>query len=112
MAIHVFSICALRQNTLTQTQTLFFELSYYPYSFAIECHFGFLPFKRQSHKMVKYTQTIRLSVFDHFVNLALKGLRGLHDKHNIVINHVLLIYKYDLYKSWNSESLSFIGLKN
>ena len=39
------------------------------------------PFKRQSHKMVKHTQTIRrqfadelLSVFDHFMNLALKGL--------------------------------------
>ena len=39
------------------------------------------PFKRQPHKMVKHTQTIRrllltncLSVFDHFVGLALKGL--------------------------------------
>ena len=39
-------------------------------------------FKSQSHKMVKHTQTIRrqkptncLSVFDHFVGLALKGLR-------------------------------------
>ena len=38
-------------------------------------------FKSQPHKMVKYTQTIRrllptncLSVFDHFVGLALKGL--------------------------------------
>ena len=36
---------------------------------------------RQSHKMVKHTQTIRqqqptisLSVFDHFVKLAFKGL--------------------------------------
>ena len=37
---------------------------------------------RQSHKMVKYTQTIRrqfadelfLSVFDHLAGLALKGL--------------------------------------
>ena len=36
---------------------------------------------RQAHKMVKHTQTIRrllptncLSVFDHFVWLALKGL--------------------------------------
>ena len=41
-----------------------------------------LPFKRQPHKMVKHTQIIRqllrtnsLSVFDHFVGLALKGLR-------------------------------------
>ena len=39
-------------------------------------------FKGQSHKMVKYTQIIRrqlptncLSVFDHFVKLALKGLK-------------------------------------
>ena len=38
-------------------------------------------FKRQVHKMVKHIQTIRrqkaancLSVFDHFVELALKGL--------------------------------------
>ena len=42
----------------------------------------YLPFKRQSHKMVKHTQTIRrvlpvncLSVFDHLVGLAFKGLR-------------------------------------
>ena len=41
-----------------------------------------MPIKRQSHKMVKHTQTIRrkkptncLSVFDHFVGLVLKGLR-------------------------------------
>ena len=40
-----------------------------------------LPFKRQPHIMVKHTQTIRrqlptncLSVFDHFVGLALKVL--------------------------------------
>ena len=39
------------------------------------------PFKRKFHKMVKRTQTIRrefancLSVFDHFVKLALTGLR-------------------------------------
>ena len=38
-------------------------------------------FKSQPHKMVKHTETIRrllpkncLSVFDHFVGLALKGL--------------------------------------
>ena len=40
------------------------------------------PFKRQSHKMIKHTQTIRRllpmnywSVFDHFVGLVLKGLK-------------------------------------
>ena len=42
------------------------------------------PFKRQPHKMVKHTQAIRrqqqtncLSVFDHFLGLALKGLKKL-----------------------------------
>ena len=41
---------------------------------------SFISFKRQSHKMVKHTQTIRvlptncLSVFDHFVGMAVKGL--------------------------------------
>ena len=42
----------------------------------------FKPFKRQPHKMVKHTQTIRrqqptnwLSLFDHFVGLVLKSLR-------------------------------------
>ena len=41
-----------------------------------------LPFKGQPHKMVKHTQTIRrqkptnwLSVFDHFMGLALKWLK-------------------------------------
>ena len=40
-----------------------------------------LPFKRQPHKMIENTQKIRrllpansLSVFDHFVGFALKGL--------------------------------------
>ena len=32
--------------------------------------FAYYLFKRQPHKMVKHT----LSVFDHFVGLALKGL--------------------------------------
>ena len=33
--------------------------------------------KRQSHKMINHTQTIRrLSVFDYFVKLALKGLNS------------------------------------
>ena len=39
------------------------------------------PFKHQPHKMVKHTKTIHrqqptniLSVFDHFVGFALKGL--------------------------------------
>ena len=43
----------------------------------------FQPFKRQPHKMVKPTQTIRrllptncLSVFDDFVELVLQGLKA------------------------------------
>ena len=42
---------------------------------------AFLAFKRQPHKIVKHTQTVRqqqlancLSVFDHCLGLALKGL--------------------------------------
>ena len=37
-------------------------------------HSPYTPFKRQPHKIVKNTQTIGLSVSDHFVGLALKGL--------------------------------------
>ena len=44
--------------------------------------YGRSPFKRQPHKKVKHTYTIRqqkptncLSVFDHIVGSALKGLR-------------------------------------
>ena len=36
----------------------------------------------------------------------------LHKEHNILINHILLIHKYYLYKSSNSENLNFIVLKN
>ena len=54
-------------------------------SFVAEVSFNYLhstlTFKRQPHKMVKHAQTIRwqqptncLSVFDHFLGLALKGL--------------------------------------
>ena len=42
----------------------------------------FKPFKRQPHKIIKYTQTIHwllptncLKVFDHFLGLRLKGLK-------------------------------------
>ena len=45
--------------------------------------FCIYPFKYQTHKMVKHTQTIRrqqptncLSVTNHLVGLALKGLRS------------------------------------
>ena len=52
-----------------------------------------LTLKRHPHKMVKHTQTIRrllptncLSVFDHFVELALKELRKLHRSTNVFFN--------------------------
>ena len=48
---------------------------------------GFLPFKRQPHKIVKHTQTIRrlqpknyLSAFDHFMGSELKVLKYFLDK--------------------------------
>ena len=59
---------------------------------------------RQSHKMVKYTQTIRrqfadelfLSVFDHLAGLALKGLIWKMLKYfNVRINFVKLIFHDD-----------------
>ena len=49
-----------------------------PFSLILSLNF----FKREPHKMVKHTQTIRwlfprtcLSVLDHFVDFALKGLK-------------------------------------
>ena len=51
------------------------------------------PFKRQPHKMVKHTQAIRrllptncLNEFDHFVGLALKGLKSV----KLIIYHQFL----------------------
>ena len=50
---------------------------------------AFLTFKRQHHKIVKHTQTIRqqqpancLSVFDHCLGLAFKGLILTNDNQN------------------------------
>ena len=57
--------------------------------------------KRQLHKMVKHTQTIRrflptncLSVFDHYVGLALKGLNSL-----INMTSISMLKKWN-YGSW------------
>ena len=36
----------------------------------------------------------------------------IQDQDNIIINHILLIYKHYMYMSRKSESLNFIGLKN
>ena len=55
-------------------------------------------FKRQLHKMVKPTQTIRrqhpncLDVFDHFVVLALKGFNKFHTQ-LLTLNRYLLAGK-------------------
>ena len=54
------------------------------------------PFKRQPHKMVEHTQTIRrqfpeeLFVFDYFVGLKLKGLTILFVPELVIILLVLL----------------------
>ena len=70
----------------------------------VNCVFTILGerFKRQSHKMVKHTQTVRreqptkcLSVFDHFVNLALKRLTfGLFELHSHVPNCRGVIFNF------------------
>ena len=63
----------------------FFTIGHYCYVFSflflVFRHLLFSPLKCQPNKMVKQTQTIRqllptncLSVFDHFVGSALKGL--------------------------------------
>ena len=53
------------------------------------------PFKRQPHKMVRHTQIISgnlptncLSVFDHFVGLALKRLKKIFKKYSFVSAYV------------------------
>ena len=64
-------------------------------------------FKHQPHKMAKHTQTIRrqqstngLSVFDHFVGLALKGLNKLTLKRALVscikLNTKILLFKLQI----------------
>ena len=68
-----FSVTASYQETLNGSLCNWIILGHQ--------NFDFYPFKRQFHKMVKHTQTIRrkiadefLSVFDHFVGQMLKGL--------------------------------------
>ena len=58
-----------------------FQNIYLLFLFFLFFSYSNISFKRQPHKMVRHTQTIRrqhltscLSVFDHFVELALKGL--------------------------------------
>ena len=79
------------------------------------------PFKRQPHKMVKHTETIRrqqptncLSVSDHFVGLALKGLKLFPQLVYILFTHfrsMLLFYTPENIK--NDALLMFLGgIKN
>ena len=39
-------------------------------------------------------------------------MEEIQDQRNIIINHILLTYKHNVYPSRNFESLHFIGLKN
>ena len=39
-------------------------------------------------------------------------MEEIQGQHNIIINHILLIYKDDVYLSRNSERLNLIRLKN
>ena len=72
--------CLLRKKV--NTQKTFVQCSHYVFLQGFLFHFLFCEsFKRQQHKMVKHTQTIRrqqptncLSVLDHFVGLPLKGI--------------------------------------
>ena len=57
------------------------------------------PFKRQSHKMVKHTQKIHLptnclSVFDHFVGSAVKGLTVFTKSFIIDFSHILWLREH------------------
>lgn len=70
------------------------------------------------YTQIKYlgTNLNILLELSHYTNLTPQStifgvLEELHHEYNILINYIL-IYKYYLYKSRNSESLNFIGLKN
>ena len=67
-----------------------------------------------------WSQTHKLEVF--FLNhstspniLPQSAIHGfmeeIQDQHNVIINHVLLIYKHHVYLSRNYGSLNFIGLQ-
>ena len=67
------------------------------------------PFKHQPHKIVKHTQTIRRQqpanwvCFDHFVELALKGLSYITDAFTLKLtSHVILhcLWSADILNTW------------
>ena len=80
----------------------------------IKCFIHFWLFKLQPHKMVKHTQTIRrqqptncLSVFDHFVGLALKRLKKIK-----ILFSILTKWIHGRFgKSLNSVLEAIISLK-
>ena len=39
-------------------------------------------------------------------------MEEVQDQHNIIIHHILLIFKHYVYLTKNSESLNFIGFNN
>ena len=76
----------------------------------------FLPTPQKPHKRVKHTQAIRrqlptncLSVFDHYVGLALKGLKRLTPKS---IKSKFYHYKPSPKKLNISTSLIYLALKH
>ena len=66
-----------------QVSKVFWEIFFFVTEVLKHWRFQNQPFTRQTHKMVKHTQTIRrqqgtncLSVLDHFVGLVLKWLNN------------------------------------
>ena len=68
------------------------------------------PFKRQPHKMVKHNKIVRrqnpmncLNVFDHFVGLALKGLKFQNLRSHDVIKWLSIIQEQILLNNMGSK---------
>ena len=78
------------------------------------------PFKRQPHKMVKHTQTIRqmlptsfLSLFDHFVGLALKWLNEKKiDLHVYASKSKKLLYDQIAVRNYFTTQINFSAIKH
>ena len=79
----IFIIMEIEQTQISYVPSwLGFMLMFLAVPFLGLLHSAFSPFKCQSQKLVKHTQTIRrqkstncLSVFDHFMGLVFKGLK-------------------------------------
>ena len=66
----------------------------------------FNPLSGQFHKMVKHTQTNCLSVFGHFVGLALKGLKNIGESKKTVTYDIYFDILY-IYLSLQSIHYSY-----